>query len=152
MDRGGEFLDLPACVTYQTFPSPYDSLGYYFLDPCECGPGVYPIIYSYTDTLSGLSDQDTMFITVDDSPTVEFDELIINSCDYTDPVLLTPIVDDGSTCEITGDWVLPDNLFDAAGAGIGTHEIEITCTSASGCSTTIIQKWGKKTFLWAKLI
>ncbi len=131
---GGEFIDLPACVTTQDFPGGFRL---YSIDPCTCPPGVYPITYAYTDNISGITSSATMTITINDSPTISFPTLTVDLCDYSGPIPINPLTT-GINCTASGPFVV-SNQFDAASAGVGTHNIEITCESASGngCTTTI---------------
>ena len=127
---GGEFVNLPNCVTTNDVGNDR----HYQFDPCLCGPGIYPIIYSYTDSC-GNSGSDTMTITVD-GPTVTFSTLSIDLCNYSWPVPINP-VSNGVSCQVTGPFVTASGEFDALLAGVGTHEVQISCQSANGCITTI---------------
>ena len=138
---GGEFINLPPCgVEIETIYIPSSTIknnGYkvYRFNPCECGPGVYPIEYQYTNAATGLSSSATMNITVNDSPTVTFNTMTIDLCTATGPIVITPLTN-GVNCTITGQHVSL-NQFNPVSAGVGTHTIQISCESASGCSTTI---------------
>lgn len=130
---GGQFTQLPPPQCMNTFQ--FFFLTIYQINTCNCPPGTYPVTYSYTDP-SGCSDEATMNIVIDEAPTVSFSPLTIDLCNYTSPVPIVP-VSNGANCQVTGNYVNASGEFDAALAGVGTHTVQITCTSAGGCSTTI---------------
>ena len=138
---GGEFTNLPPCgVIIDTIYIPNSSVKYngfkvYKFDPCDCGPGVYPITYAFTDSITGQTDSATMNITVGASPVVSFPTMTINLCASTSPVAINPLTS-GVSCSVSGSCVSQGSFYPAC-AGVGTHSVQITCQSASGCTTTI---------------
>ncbi len=137
---GGAFTNLPPCgIVTETVLIPSNTVkfnGYkvYKFDPCGCSPGVYPIEYTFTDSASGLSSSATMNITVE-GPTISFPTMTIDLCTATGPVAINPLTN-GVNCTVTGQHVSL-NQFNPVSAGVGTHTIQITCETASGCPNTI---------------
>ncbi|MFO8055348.1 MAG: BNR-repeat neuraminidase N-terminal domain-containing protein, partial [Bacteroidales bacterium] len=97
-------------------------------DPATAGAGTHSITYSYTDA-SGCSNTDTQTTQVEDLPIVTIGAVNTDQCIDAAPLTLNGSPAGGT---FSGNG-MAGNSFDPAAAGIGTHTITYSYTSAAGC-------------------
>ncbi len=99
-------------------------------DPSSVGTGTYTITYSYTD-LNGCINAATEDIIVHDLPTVNLSLTTVETCISDSSVVLSGHSPAGGSYTGTG---VTGTTFDPGFAGIGTHTITYSYTTAEGCT------------------
>lgn len=100
-------------------------------DPAAAGAGAHIITYSYISAGGCVGSAD-LTVTVEDNPTVTAATIATDSmCVNSAAIALGEGTPAGGTFSGTG---VSGAMFDPAVAGVGTHTISYTFTSAAGCS------------------
>jgi hypothetical protein len=97
-------------------------------------PGVYSITYTYTDD-NGCSGSASQDVTVLEAPEVTL-AVFENACIQDGQIPLSGGTPTGGSFSGTN---VTDDIFDAAAAGVGTHNIVYTFIASNSCSASISQ-------------
>ncbi|MFC2111493.1 BNR-repeat neuraminidase N-terminal domain-containing protein, partial [Bacteroidota bacterium] len=103
-------------------------------NPLNAGIGIHSITYSYTN-INGCTNSQTHSITVNPMPVVSFSGLANSYCLNASMVALSGVPVGGT---FSGPGISGTN-FSPLTAGVGSHNIIYTYTSAQGCSNTSTQ-------------